>query len=335
MIVSQEKVTPSFVPDVNMDFVVDVPLSLQKKEQFDGLKHNYKCSCCGKGFLSQNGHFPKTSSPLFKNNGGYAPWCLDCADKYLQALTKFYNGDEKQAVEHYCIQIDWMYSDDVYEQAKTKFNNSISKSLLGAYSAKKNLATEKSYIDTIKYFHEHRNMIESNVVIEDEVQEEAQDTFVVTKEIIKRWGNGFSSDDLQLLEEHYQMLKEQNPNCDSNQEIFIKDLCFINMMKINSIRNGDVDKATKSTTEYRNTFKQAGLKTVQDDNKNADDCWGLWCQQVAQFTPEEYYKDKKLYQDFDKIGEYFERFVLRPLRNLQHGTKDRDPEFCVKEESDE
>lgn len=214
-------------------------------------------------------------------------------------------------------------------------NSSNSRTLMGSYSGQRNLNIEKSYMDTLKYVYEHRNMIESNIVVADEVKNDIKEAFVVTNEIVKRWGNGFSNDDLQLLEEHYQMLKEQNPNCDSNQEIFIKDLCFINMMKINSIRIGDVDKATKSTTEYRNTFKQAGLKTVQDDNKNADDCWGLWCMQVAQFTPEEYYKDKKLYQDFDKIGEYFERFVLRPLRNLQHGTKDRDPEYCVKDENDE
>ena len=47
----------------------------------------------------------------------------------------------------------------------------------------------------------------------------------------------------------------------------------------------------------------------------------------------EYYKDKSLYKDFDGLGDYFERFVKRPLRNLMTGSTDRDFEYCVKEKS--
>ena len=36
----------------------------------------------------------------------------------------------------------------------------------------------------------------------------------------------------------------------------------------------------------------------------------------------------------DNVGEYFERFVLRPLRNLMHGTSDRDYEFSVEDTED-
>jgi len=55
---------------------------------------------------------------------------------------------------------------------------------------------------------------------------------------------------------------------------------------------------------------------------------------ISKYTPEEYYKDKKLYKDFDGIGEYFKRFVLRPLKNLQLGTTDRDKEFFVSDEEE-
>ena len=41
-----------------------------------------------------------------------------------------------------------------------------------------------------------------------------------------------------------------------------------------------------------------------------------------------------LYKDFDGIGEYFKRFVLRPLKNLQLGTTDRDKEFFVSDEEE-
>ena len=36
---------------------------------------------------------------------------------------------------------------------------------------------------------------------------------VIPDEVIERWGEGFSSDDYRIMEEHYHMLKRQNPNC--------------------------------------------------------------------------------------------------------------------------
>ena len=45
-------------------------------------------------------------------------------------------------------------------------------------------------------------------------------------------------------------------------------------------------------------------------------------------------KNKELYKDHDSIGDYMERLVLRPLRNLMHGTIDRDHEYYIKEEEE-
>ena len=52
-------------------------------------------------------------------------------------------------------------------------------------------------------------------------------------------------------------------------------------------------------------------------------------------TPAEYYKNKNLYKDFDNIGDYFTRFVLRPILNQQFGTTDRDHEFYIVDEESE
>ena len=41
------------------------------------------------------------------------------------------------------------------------------------------------------------------------------------------------------------------------------------------------------------------------------------------------YKDKKLFADFDKLREYIDRFMTRPLRNLLTGSKELDKEFSL------
>ena len=97
------------------------------------------------------------------------------------------------------------------------------------------------------------------------------------------------------------------------------------------MRNDDVDNYNKLTESYRKSFKQAGLKTVED-LKTDDETWGVWVGNVAQYTPEELYKDKNKYKDYDNLGDYYERFAVRPLKNIVLGTQDRDKEFYVHEE---
>lgn len=101
-----------------------------------------------------------------------------------------------------------------------------------------------------------------------------------------------------------------------------------------ALRNGDTDQFGKMSDNYRKTFTQAGLKAVREIESDSNDCWGEWVRRIEEYTPAEYYKNKSLFNDFDNVGEYFERFVLRPLRNLMHGTSDRDYEFSVEDTED-
>ena len=157
---------------------------------------------------------------------------------------------------------------------------------------------------------------------------------VIRDEDIERWGAGFDSTDYETLNSHYQYLKTANPNCDSNQEIFIIDLCYTKMQQMKAVREGRVDDYNKLTDSYRKSFQQAGLKTVQDESTVNQDCWSSLTGMISQYTPEEYYKDKNLYKDFDNIGEYYDRHAIRPLRNIINGTAERDYEYYVHEDED-
>ena len=99
-----------------------------------------------------------------------------------------------------------------------------------------------------------------------------------------------------------------------------------------AVREGRVDDYNKLTESYRKTFTQAGLKTVKDTNTIEEFTVGVTAETIEKYTPAEYYKNKSLYKDHDNIGDYINRFLLRPLRNLMQGTKDRDVEFFVKDE---
>ena len=192
-----------------------------------------------------------------------------------------------------------------------------------------NCEGRKTYIESLKneYLEKQHDIIASR-------EQAKTEEYSVSASAVDRWGVGFTEQDYKNLDEHYRMLKKNNPNCDNNQEIFIKDLCNINMLKIHALQSGDSKEYATLVEQYSKTFKQAGLRTIEEKDNSNDECLGVTLATISQYTPEEYYSDKDLYKDFDNIGDYFDRFVKRPLKNLMFGTNERDKEYYVKEETD-
>lgn len=298
-------------------------------EQFDPSKHKYKCSCCGKGFNSLKTNFQKTNSPLFQANEGFLPWCKSCTDSYMNILIGFYSQNEEHAIEHFCQQVDWVYD---IEPLKCAREISSDRSRISSYAAKKNLnvGNRKTYFDTLK--HNYEQKLGEIVTSREQAKSE---TSTISASAVDRWGVGFTEQDYKNLDEHYRMLKKNNPNADNNQEIFIKDLCNINMLKIHALQNGDSKEYATLVEQYAKTFKQAGLRTVEEKDSSNDDTFCMTLGLIADFTPEEFYLNKDLYKDNDKIGEYIERHILRPMINLETGSTTRDTEFFVPDEVDE
>lgn len=307
--------------DVNID--IKIPRSNQMVDK------KYKCTCCGASWDNQKSHFSKSASPLYQSNDGYLNICNSCRDAYYYRLVDLYNGNEAHAIRHFCQQFDIIFHEDALTASR---QISADRSRLSHYQAKKNLGQTarvgSTYIDGMKY--DYQNKFDD--VIESREQAKSNDS-TITASAVDRWGVGFTELDYKVMDDHYRMLKRQNPNCDANQEIFIKSLCSLSMLQAKALKDGDSDKYVKLTEQYSKTFTKAGLKTIQETDNSADECLGVTLATIAQYTPEEYYKDKKLYKDFDGLGDYFDRFVKRPLKNLMTGSIERDSEYCVKEKS--
>lgn len=286
----------------------------------------YVCYQCNEHFTSLT-HFFKTYSGLYAGTG-YLPICKSCFTKLFDSYVEKY-GDVRKAMQRICMAFDLYYSDSIFDTC-----NDGTSAMLGNYIKRLNMVQYKgrTFDTTLDEGFEFNSATPSkkNIIEPDEPEEDE-----VSPEDIEMWGIGFDGVDYDVLNSHYKLLKNANPNCDSNQEIFINDLCYTKMQQMKAIREGRVDDYNKLTDSYRKSFKQAGLKTVRDSSINEEFTMGITAETIEKYTPAEYYKGKELYRDYDNIGEYIERFLLRPLRNLMHGTKDRDYEYFVKDEDDE
>lgn len=288
----------------------------------------YKCPTCGEKYPKLDG-FPASQSELYAGWDYHLPICRKCLDQMFNHYTEVYGNDEDAAIRRICEKYDIYYSVSLLNASRKITKN---RSRIHTYISKANLTqyAGKTFDTTLD--EERNNTISS---IEEYDEKRANGEVSISKTTLKRWGIGvFEDTDYAVLEEHYKMLKENNPNADNNQEIFIKSLCHLNMLMIKALKDKDLDGYTKANGEYAKTFTKAGLKTVEEKDGSSDECLGVTLAAIAQFTPEEYYKNKSIYNDFDGIGDYFDRFVKRPLKNLMFGSNERDKEFCVKEDSD-
>lgn len=274
------------------------------------------CTCCGADFDTQQGNFyANQHSSLYSANNQFLFMCKECVDILFDEYTRLL-GSKIKAVHRMCVHFDYYYSPELAREI-IRQNNSNSL-ILESYinecnSSEIKYQTYDTYLSEAKY----EDVVSDNLVTGRE-------------NLTERWGSGiYNKNEIQLLEEHYQMLKRNNPNIDGNQEVFIKDLCLLNLQKLKSTKQGDTKGILDFTKAYRETFKQSQLQLTTETGTN-DDTLGITLETISKYTPEEYYKDKELYKDFDNIGEYCVRHVFRPLKNLFFGTRDKDPEYQVK-----
>lgn len=289
----------------------------------------YVCPTCGGKYNKLDGNFPASQSELYAGWDYHIPLCRTCLDKIFTHYTTVYGGDEDKAIRRICEKFDIYYNISLLNasrkitKTRSRIHNYISKANLVQYK-------DKTFDTTLD--EERNNTIAS---MEDYDEKKLNGEVSTTKTALKRWGVGvFADTDYSILEEHYKMLKDNNPNADNNQEIFIKSLCHLNLLMTKALKDSDLDGYTKANSEYAKTFKQAGLRTVEEKDSSNDETFCMTLGFISDYTPEEFYQDRELYADFDKIGEYMERHILRPMINLETGSDIRDTEYFVPEVDD-
>ena len=292
-----------------------------------------KCNCCLCGEPLAKSKYYKSYSGFYKE--GHLPICKECFGRKFGNYAAEYHSNKK-AMQRMCMAFDIYFDEELFDKCGTDDD-----AVLGNYFRKLNLSQHKgkTFEDSIKEGFDlsgDRKPVKEiqevvNVNSDDEENENAD---MIDPADIEKWGAGLEPTDYTILNSHYRLLSSSNPQCDGNAEIFIIDLCYTKMQQMKAVRESRVDDYKKLTESYIKSFTQAGLKTVKDTNAMEDFTIGVNAETIEKYTPAEYYKNRSLYKDHDNIGDYIDRFLLRPLRNLMRGTKDRDAEFFVKDEEE-
>jgi len=287
----------------------------------------YSCCQCHNNFDSLT-EFYKTYSTLYTDTG-HLPICKDCFLGLFNSYADKYH-DRNKAMQRICMAFDLYYDESLFNKCCKEDAVEI-----GNYMKRLNMVQYqgKTFDTNINEGFVFGEILDSAKTKKSSVTA-AQERQPIKQTDIEKWGDGLEPEEYKSLNTHYKYLKSANPNCDSNQEIFIINLCEIKMQQARTLRDGNIDAYSKLTELYRKIFQQAGLKTVKEATTSAEDCWSSWTGIISRQAPEEYYKDKQLYKDMDGLDDYFKRNVGRPVNNLEFGTTERDYEYFVGDEED-
>lgn len=253
---------------------------------------------------------------------GYIPICRDCMNKFV--LDK--NGDVVlEKVDLLLRIIDMCFWEDIYEKALKDYYESSEKDdsgFMGLYI--RYLFLIKDY-EPFGYINGQYPTIEA--MFEDDTLDDEE--AMALEEIKDFWGEGFTVNEYRTLEKKYAEWLNSTDSDKLSTRKMIKLICIkeLEIEKIRASKGGTTGKAEKELMDLMNTANLTPKTMSALNESESTKVFGVWLRDIEKYRPSEYFEDKSIYKDFDNIQSYFERFILRPMKNLLCGTREFDKEF--------
>lgn len=307
---------------------IDVETADTRYEKVKILDHNmllkrgagFPCVKCGIVYETRFRNFPKLQTPTYFGNDGYSPICSGCIDSYFQRVLKEYENDERRAIERVCQWLDIYWSPRAYE---ISYNNPTNKSPILNYIRQTVLSQIQSkgvsYDDTLR---DGTIATYSFTKTDDNIEKKALEIF----------GAGFDSSAYQDMYKSY--MSYIGPLGKTATAGQIKSARFLSMLEyrtVEAIKSG-ANNASQLASSFSKSLKESGFDVTQKPGDLVEEPLGVWIREIENFSPAEYVEQNDIYKDVDKMS-YFERFVMRPLRNLfKVGTYEEDEELSLKDD---
>lgn len=153
-------------------------------------------------------------------------------------------------------------------------------------------------------------------------------------ELRMRWGSSLEYDDYVWLEKELAEWKKTH-KCDTKAEQTLLEQICLTGLAIRKAR--DESRSPGSLIkEYQELMKTANVdpaKTSAANSGKSKETFSEFIKTIEENEPAEYFEDKKLFKDFDNLNFYFEKYILRPLKNFV--TQSRDFDVSADSEEDD
>lgn len=275
---------------------------------------NQKCTCCGALKSTVTGYYI-SYSPMMASNEKRMTMCKDCVIDMYERYVDFY-ADEVKALYRISLLVDGYFSMSLVEilMAQAKKTNS---NLVRVYFQKANSLPQfkgKTSLDS-----EHISLADGQVYSTEDVEEECiddfEDDFLVTSEMIRRWGKGMQKDDYHYLEEKYQELIAVYDHRNPVQRMLYQNIARTQLEAEKSRRSGNLQMYEKMMSTLSKLMGDGNIKPVQENTVSDDEAsFGLFIKKIENEEPIPDALDE--FKDVDGFREYIEEWFVKPFARI-------------------
>ena len=274
--------------------------------------------------LKKDSEFFSSWSPFHSN--GKVPYCKECCNKMFQ-----YYLDEtksaKTALYYTLMKIDIPFIKSIYEIVNER-------SLSGDKNGKRTPINVGTYVNELRRYSKNKEIWSDFSATDVDITE--VDSKIQTAEIKQKemkqweidWGIQDEVCDYEFLNDTFNRYTKGVEFVNPQQEDLYRDLCRDRLLlrKINDNRyNGDetIDKVQNRISKTMATLKVDQFESNKPKTASEQSFFAKIAQ-IEQTKPADLYKEPKKYKDFNKLRQYEEDMVLRPLLNTLCGHRDFD-----------
>ena len=274
--------------------------------------------------LKKDSEFFSSWSPF--HSDGKVPYCKECCNKMFQ-----YYLDEtksaKTALYYTLMKIDIPFIKSIYEIVNDR-------SLSGDKNGKRTPINVGTYVNELRRYSKNKEIwadFSATDVDITEVDAKIQTAEIKQKEMKQweiDWGIQDEVCDYEFLNDTFNRYTKGVEFVNPQQEDLYRDLCRDRLLlrKINDNRyNGDetIDKVQNRISKTMATLKVDQFESNKPKTASEQSFFAKIAQ-IEQTNPADLYKEPKKYKDFNKLRQYEEDMVLRPLLNTLCGHRDFD-----------
>lgn len=277
------------------------------------------CTRCG-NLKHPNKDYYLSFSQIYKYNDSRFTVCKDCMIDLYNIFREKYN-DEKRAIFRLCEMFDICFSNKVFETASEQ-------------ATKQNSSIAKFYLQKINSLVQYKELTSlDSEKIEIDNQEDcyiSEESFVLSKEIVRRWGKDLTEEDYYNLEDFYQKLVNSYETQTPIQEWIYREIAKSTLEAEKCRRSGDRKGYTELLSNISKLMADGNIKPVQNTNTGEEDNnnWSYWVAKIEETEP--IGETQENLKDIDNFEKYVNKWFIKPFARVL-GLNEKDEEQLIED----
>jgi hypothetical protein len=250
--------------------------------------------------------------------------CKDCVQKIYNQVFEETQSMEK-SVHKLCIVLNIKFSNEALDATKkhvqTMMENGKNVTAIFSIYKMKLTATNKSMDKSITQYEGYEDV--GTIFTEKQIDTKE---IPIPSEVIKFWGNGKSRGDIEYLETEYANFKNTHSTDTYAEIVLLKEFCET-MLKIKKLRENNDPDTGDAIKELRDLMKSLKISpdAARQNNTPGADTFGQWIADIEKEEPAQWLlTDPRgdIYRDVSNIDDYYQKYIVRPIKNFIQGSKD-------------